>query len=115
MTHLQQYVPVVEYTEEAVIPTTNERVEVQRATFHKVFLGGDQLTAARARGAQKIRVNSVSPLARVEGLIPCAEEWHTKLNLLGVSVTVYVSIAVFHGGGRGGGGEIYIPPEDVST
>jgi len=62
-----------------------ENIEVPHAAFQKIFFGGDQHTVARARGAQKVRVNSVSPQARLEGLIPCAEDWHTKLNLLGVS------------------------------
>ena len=31
-----------------------------------------------------MRTNSVSPLTWLEGFIPCAEDWHTKLNLLQV-------------------------------
>ncbi len=85
MTHLHQYVPAVEYTNSVFIPSTGETVQVQHAAFHRVLFGGDQLTVARGRGAQKARVNSVSPQARLDGLIPCAEDWHTKLNLLGVS------------------------------
>ena len=30
-------------------------------------------------------MNSISPKTRLEGLIPCTEDWHTKLNLLGVN------------------------------
>lgn len=85
MSHLHQYVPAVEYTNKVFIPSTGEIVEVQHAAYHKVLFGGDQLTATRARGAQKTRVNSISPLARLDGLIPCAEDWHAKVNLLGVS------------------------------
>ena len=51
---------------------------------HNIF-GRDQLTYSRTRGAQKARVNSLSPLARLDGLVPCCEDWHTKVNLLGVS------------------------------
>ena len=85
MTHLHQYVPAIEYTASATIPSTEETVQVQHAALHKIFFGGDQLTVARARSAQKAMDNSVSPLARIRGLIPCAEDWHTKLNLLDVS------------------------------
>ena len=84
MAHLHQYVPAVEYKSTVFIPSTGETVEVQNATMCKVLLGGDQLTVARARGAQKAKLNSTSPLTRLSGLIPCAEDWHTKLNLLGV-------------------------------
>ena len=84
MSHLHQYVPAIEHTKRVTIKSTGEEVDVHQATFHKILIGGDQLTAARARGAKKMRANSVSPLTRLEGLIPCAEDWHTKLNLLQV-------------------------------
>lgn len=83
ISHLHQYVPVVEYTQQVIVPT-GETAEVQQASFHTVLLGGDQLTAARTRGAKKSRANSVSPVTRLDGLISCAEDWHTKLNFLGV-------------------------------
>ncbi len=54
-------------------------------SLHLILLGGDQLTAAQARGAKKTRVNSVTCGTRLDGLIPCAEYWHTKMNLLDVS------------------------------
>ena len=59
-------------------------VNVQDAVLHPLLFGGDQLTAARARG--------ISPMTRLEGLIPCAEDWHAKVNLLEVlyhNYTVY--------------------------
>ena len=83
--HLHQYVPAVEYTTSVTVPVTGETVLLQQAAFNKIFIGGDQLTAARARSSQKARANSVSPLCSLHGLIPCTEDWHTKLNLLGVS------------------------------
>ena len=65
-------------------------VQVPRAKFHKILFGGDQLTAARARGAQRIRMNSTSPQEKLEGLIPCSEDWHTKLNQLGVCENTFL-------------------------
>ena len=85
MLHLHQYVPLVDGTESVEVPVTNEKVQVPRASFRRIFLGGDQLTAARARGAIKSRVNSMSSAARLDGVIPCAEDWHVKLNFLDVS------------------------------
>ena len=82
MEHLHKYVPSVSYTEEVVI---KEKVNARpRAVIYPVLFGGDQLTAARGRGAQKSRVNSMSPIVRFDGLIPCAEDWHTKVIFLEV-------------------------------
>ena len=85
MSHLHHYVPNVTYMDNISIPDMEERLQIPRAIFHRILFGGDQLTVARARGAQRIRVNSTSPEAKLEGLIPCVEDWLTKLNLLGVS------------------------------
>ena len=87
MSHLHQYVPSVAYLENFSIQGMGVSVQVPRAILHKILFGGDQLTAARARAAQRIRVNSTSPQEKLEGLIPCSEDWHTKLNLLGVGLT----------------------------
>ena len=88
MAHLHQYVPAVEYTKSILVPHTGEEVQVQHVSCHKTLFGGDQLTVARARGAQRVMSNSVSHMSHIHGLIPCVEDWHTKLNLLGVSYAV---------------------------
>lgn len=85
MLHLHQYVPLVQTTRQVFVPGIEEEVEVCQASLHRILLGGDQLTAARARAAIKTRVNSLSCGTRLDGLIPCAEDWHTKVNLLDVS------------------------------
>ena len=54
-------------------------------------MGGDQLTAARGRGAKKAKVHADSPTSRLEGLIPVAEDWHTKVVLLEVGITSFVN------------------------
>ena len=84
MSHLHQYVPAVEYTKDFVITGINvvHVATLKQATMHSILLRGDQLTASRARGARKARVNSDSPLSRFEGLIPCAEDWHAKMYIL---------------------------------
>ena len=56
-----------------------------KQAFHKILFGRDQLTSSRARGAQKARVNSLSPFTQLDGLIPCCDYWYTKANLLGAS------------------------------
>ena len=52
MDYLHQYVPSATYQENRVI-STGERVTVERANLHLILIGGDQLTAARARSAKK--------------------------------------------------------------
>ena len=53
------------------------------------MFGGDQLTAARARGSQEARLNSDTCLGRLQGLKPMAEDWHTSVILLIVCVLNY--------------------------
>ena len=49
------------------------------------FAGGDQLTAARVRGSQRVRSNGQRGLHRLEGIAPVVEDWHAKGCLLSVS------------------------------
>lgn len=58
------------------------------------------MTAARARGSQRIRSNSYRGLDRLEGLQPVVEDWHAKMCLLGVSVIIilYTCIIKFNSG-----------------
>ena len=85
LSHLHQYVPVMEYDEDLFVPSINEEVTVPKALFSPVLLGGDQLTAARDRGAKKAKVSADIPLKRLEGIVPVAEDWHTKMNFMAVS------------------------------
>ena len=78
MSSLHQYVPVIEYTEDCSIPEIGEKVQVPSALLHPILVGGDQLTAARGRGVKKAKVHADSPVSRLEGLIPVAEDSHTR-------------------------------------
>ena len=62
--------------------------------MHRILIGGDQLTAARARSAQKAKLNAQTPSKRLEGLVSVVEDWHTKANLLGVSIVCKYSMFV---------------------
>lgn len=53
---------------------------------YPILFGGDQLSASRYRGSILIRKNSTTPSKRLEGLIPVAEDWHTEVILLKVSL-----------------------------
>ena len=64
--HLHQYVPVV-------------RQEGDEAdTYSPIPFGGDQLTAARATTAKKVRVTSQGRSA-LRGLVPFCADWHAKV------------------------------------
>ena len=62
-----------------------EHLSLKVDHFHHILLGGDQLTVARVRGAQRIRNNSENGRACLEGFHAVAEDWHTKLCYLKVS------------------------------
>jgi len=64
-------------------------VEVDDELFHKIFLGGDQFTVARARGSIAVRLDHQSQRDHLEGLLPVVEDWHAKQCLLKVTSTVY--------------------------
>lgn len=85
MAHLHQYVPSLEYSECKKI-SSGETVMEEKARFHQILVGGDQLTAARARSAMKVKVNSHTPSKKLLGIVPVVEDWHAKANFLGVSV-----------------------------
>ena len=68
MENLHHYVPKeVITTSESVPGAEAENDEAQVDVMHKILLGGDQLTVARARGAQRIRANSQHGAGRLEG------------------------------------------------
>lgn len=85
MSHLHQYVPVIEYMNDVHMPISRENVQVPQAIFHPILFGGGNLRAARARGARRARVNSLTPVTHLYGIIPCAEDWYAQLNLLDIT------------------------------
>ena len=85
MAHLHQYAPLVEETQDCYVASIDQTVKVTRARACPILIGGDQLTVARARGAQKAKTNAFSPSDRLEGLVPMVEDWHAKVVILSVS------------------------------
>ena len=51
------------------------------------IVGGDQMTAARTRGCQRIRSNAERGKERLQGFNAFVEDWHAKGVLLGVGRT----------------------------
>ena len=83
MSHVHQCVPVVEYEQEVNVGD-GRTISQPMSMVHPVLFGGDQLTAARIRGAQEAKCNSVTASKRFDGLIPVIEDWHTKVIILEV-------------------------------
>ena len=82
MIEIHQYAPCEHYQDEYV--DGDEVISISKTKLHPILLGGDQLTASRARGAKKAKVNSFESESRLDGLIPMAEDWHTRLNFIEV-------------------------------
>lgn len=85
MADLHKYVPTKTTTESYHNQATGECEEYPQDKYHEILLGGDQLTCARARSSQTIRMNSDRQSEALLGLVPCCEDWHVKVTLLTVS------------------------------
>ena len=85
--HLQRYVPTArQETKHQITSTEEETICLER--FHRVLLGGDQLTVARVRSCQRGRANSDSAVNRFNGLLPIAEDWHTGVTVILLTVSI---------------------------
>ena len=84
---IQVYVPSKEVEREVTIPnkTGPDTIMKIRDQQHMMTLvGGDQVTVARIRGAQRIHGNSETSQQRLDGILPLAEDWHAKMCFLEV-------------------------------
>ena len=59
---------------------------VQCQVFSKILFGGDQLTAERARSAQRCRSNGILPEDQIRRLVSIASDWHAKQCFLQVYI-----------------------------
>ena len=84
---VQGYAPSIDVERELVVPDQSDgatTIRLEDKQYAVSLVGGDQLTVARIRGAQKIRGNSETSEQRFGGLLPVAEDWHAKMCLLEV-------------------------------
>lgn len=58
--------------------------ETEDCSYVTTLVGGDYLSVARARGAQYIRGSADFEKYRLNGMLPVAEDWHSKVCLLEV-------------------------------
>ena len=61
-----------------------ETYDFDDTSFFPLLLGGDQLTAARIRGAQVVAQTHKKCIDRFEGVVPVIEDWHCRLTLMKV-------------------------------
>ena len=95
MTEAQKYVPTISQAVDVEV-AGESTVTVKADHFHNILFGGDQLTVARAHGAQNVRENSVDGIGRLEGLIPVCEDWHARVTLLSVSLLSVSLLAILN-------------------
>lgn len=60
------------------------------------MFGGDQLTVARARGAQHAQENSVDGFGRLDRLISVCEDWHACSPYVCMSVSPSIQLIVIY-------------------
>lgn len=82
--HLMKFVPTLPKEGSATLPN-GSKLEYDDTEFFKILFGGDQLTAARIRGTQALRVTQDKAVDRLQGLLPVAEDWHARMALVDVS------------------------------
>ena len=58
----------------------------------KVLSGGDYLTFERHKEAQSAMQDARTPSARLEGLLPKIEDFHTQAEWLKVCITVIIPV-----------------------
>ena len=83
MTEYHKYVPTVSRVGHLHLPN-GKSIDFDDTRFFKILFGGDQLTVARARGAQSLRATHDSAKERLEGLCPVIEDWYARMTLMKV-------------------------------
>ena len=86
---LQKYIPVHQKCREQTL-SNGEVATVIDTSLHRLLFGGDQLTAARGRGAQSIRENGRDSVTRLEGFHMFSLDWHAKMKFLGVRQNIFI-------------------------
>ena len=102
---VHNYVPMVQHTTHEIVnidDTEDEAIVVQQQV-HPVLFGGDQMTVERSRNIQNVLSTSDTASARLQGIVPVAEDWHAKMCLYKVHstwlshrVTLYVIAVQLH-------------------
>ncbi len=82
--HLMKFAPTLAKEEEEELPNGTV-LKRDRSQVFKVLVGGDQLTSARIRGTQALRVTQDKVVDKLQGLVAVSEDWHSRMGLMNVS------------------------------
>ena len=104
--HYMSLVPTVSAEGRLLLPNGSEE-EFDDSRFHSILFGGDQLTAARIRGAQALRDTQDKKVDRFEGLIAIIEDWHSRMTLLKVKIISIIQFRSLHFISQAIWGELY--------
>jgi len=85
---LSKYVPVHVATKTVSVEGKDYIIDDSRLV--RVLLFGDQLNAARARGAIALHDDDISALHRLEGFVPTVADWHARMCLLQVTDVLFI-------------------------
>ena len=77
-----EMVSIAEHIQKTYVPVHEEEDSTQHV--QRIAFAGDQLTAARTRKSQRVRVNSKSSSDALRGIVPFAADWHAKVNFMEV-------------------------------
>lgn len=83
MDSLHKYIPSVP-VKESVDQASGAAYEMDECMVYPILFGGDQLTAARIRGAILIRDDHDTNDEKLNGFLPVVEDWHCRMTLLKV-------------------------------
>lgn len=75
------YVPAIQTTKKLSLQD-DEFVELEDSNFHRILVGGDQLTVARCRGSIAVRSDHRTSVDCLRGVTPVLEDWHAKRSYL---------------------------------
>lgn len=81
--HCVKFVPTRPAEGKYILPN-GSILDFDDTRFFKILLGGDQLTVARVRGAQALRMSQDKAKDRLEGIVPVVEDWHARMTLMKV-------------------------------
>ena len=94
MDEIQTYAPSKSKTKQAFSKDGEVVAEIEDTDFHRILVGGDQLTVARCRDAAAARSDHRTSLECLRGVVPVSEDWHTKRIFLMVNIECYFVLSV---------------------
>ena len=94
MDQLQTFVPAVNSTKQLSL-LEDGVAELEDEDFHRILIGGDQLTVARCCGSAAVRSDHSTSRERLCGLTPVSEDWYAKRSYLLVCLICDLSYVVY--------------------